>query len=94
MRNSCLWGEAKNPHGSNSARNARSQRVVHGVGQTAVQALDDVGVGAEGDGDASVAEEFLNVFRVLACHEEYCSAGVTEVVKPDLGQLCSLFNRA
>jgi hypothetical protein len=37
-----------------------------------------------------VAEEFLDVLWVLACHEEYCSAGVAEVVEPDLGQLRSL----
>ena len=37
-----------------------------------------------------MAEGFLDVFRVLECHEEYCSAGVTWVVEPDLGQLCPL----
>jgi hypothetical protein len=37
-----------------------------------------VGVGVEGDGYAGVAQEFLDVLGMLACHEEYCSAGVAE----------------
>src|SRR5215211_123384 len=61
---------------SASVRNARSQRAVHGLGQAAVHTLDDVGVGVEGDENAGVAEEFLNILWVLARHEEYCSAGV------------------
>ena len=74
-----LWQQC----GSNSTRNECSQRVVHGVGQAAVHALDDVGVGVEGDVYAGVAEEFLDVLWVLACHEEYCSAGVPKVMDPD-----------
>jgi hypothetical protein len=37
-----------------------------------------------------VAEAFLDIFRVLACHEEYCSAGVTWVVEPEPGQFRAL----
>ena len=37
------------------APKARSQRIVHGVGEATVHALDDVGVGVEGDGGAGVA---------------------------------------
>ena len=70
--------------GSTSVLNARSQRVVHGLGQAAVHTLDDVGVGVEGDENAGVAEEFLNIVWVLVCHEEYCSAGVAEFVDPGL----------
>jgi hypothetical protein len=36
-----------------------------------------VGVGVEGDANAGVADEFVNILWVLTCHEEYCSAGVT-----------------
>jgi hypothetical protein len=32
----------------------------------------------------------VNVFRVLTCHEEYCSAGVAEIMEADLGQVRSL----
>ena len=60
---------SQNPNGSNSVRDARSQRVVH--------AVVDVGVGVEGDANAGVADEFVNILWVLTCHEEYCSAGVT-----------------
>ena len=69
--------------GSNSARNTYSQRVVHSVGQAAVHALDDVGVGVEGDGDAGMAEAFLDVLWVLAFHGVYCSAAVGEIVEPN-----------
>jgi hypothetical protein len=71
-----LWQQC----GSNSAQKVGSQRLVHGVGQAAVHPLDDVRVGIEGDGYAGVAEKLLDVFRVLACHEEYCSAGVAKVI--------------
>src|SRR5215204_6274013 len=37
------------------------------------------------------AAEMVNVFRVLTCYEEYCSAGVVEIVGPDLGQFRSLW---
>jgi hypothetical protein len=47
------------------------ESLVHGVGQ----AHDDVGVGVKGDGDTGVPKKLLNVFRVLACHEEYRGAG-------------------
>ena len=69
--------------GSNSARNARSQRAVHGVGQATVHLLHDVRVGVEGDGDAGVAEAFLDVLWVLAFHGVYCSAAVAEIVEPN-----------
>jgi hypothetical protein len=36
-----------------------------------------------------VAQEPLNELGVLACHEEYCSAGVAEVVEPHGWQVCS-----
>jgi hypothetical protein len=62
--------------GGTSVRNARAQRVVHGLGQAAIHTLDDVGVGVEGDENAGVTEEFLNILWVLARHEEYCSAGL------------------
>src|ERR671910_466241 len=60
-----------------------SESLVHRVGQPAVHALDNVAIGVERDGYASVAEEFLNELGVLACHEEYCSAGVSQIVEPD-----------
>src|SRR5215211_4595425 len=73
-----LWQQC----GSNSTRNGCSQRIVHCVGQAAVHTLDDVGVGVEGDVYAGVAQEFLDVLWVLACHEEYCSAGVPKIMDP------------
>jgi hypothetical protein len=85
MRNSRLRGQAGYPDGSNSAQVARSQRIVHGVGESTVHALDDVGVGVEDDGGAGVAQGFVDVFWVLACHEEYCSAGVAEIMGADPG---------
>src|SRR5215207_11549822 len=60
-----------------------TESLVHDVGQAAVHTLDDVGVGVQGDGDARVAQELLDELGVLACHEEYCSAGVTQIVEPD-----------
>jgi hypothetical protein len=84
MRNSRLRGQAGNPDGSNSSRKARSQRIVHGVGQAAVYPLDDAGVGVEADVYAGVLEKLLDVFWVLARHEAYCSAGVAEIIRPYL----------
>src|ERR671921_909423 len=78
-----LWQQC----GSNSARNARSQRIVHCVGQAAVHTLDDVRVGIEGDVYAGVAQESLDVLWVLACHEEYCSAGVPKIMDPYVNAL-------
>ena len=52
------------------------ESLVHGVGQT----LDDVGAGVKGDGDAGVADGFLDVLGRLACREEYCGAGVAGLV--------------
>ena len=72
MENFRLWTRAENRDGSHSVRSARSQRVVH--------SLNDVGVGVEGDVYAGVAELLLNVPGVLVCHEEYCSAGVAEIM--------------
>jgi hypothetical protein len=46
--------------------------------------FDDVGVGVEGDGHAGVAQEFLDVFRVLTRHEEYRSVGVPNIMSADL----------
>ena len=60
-----------------------SQRLVHRVSQPDVHALDNVAIGVEGDVYASVAQQLLDIFWMLACHEEYCSAGVAEVVEPD-----------
>jgi|SRR5215211_1688123 len=45
------------------------------------------GVGVEGDVYARVAQEFLDVLGVLACHKEYCSAGVAEIMEPDRWQV-------
>ena len=70
-----------------------SETCVHSassMASAAVHTLDDVGVGIEGDLYAGVAEEFLDVLWVLACHEEYCSAGAAEIVESDLGQSCFL----
>jgi len=39
--------------------------------------------GVEGDGDAGVAEAFLDVLWVLAFHGVYCSAAVAEIVEPN-----------
>ena len=88
MGNSRLRGQAGFPDGRNAAaiaHKARSQRIVHGVGEATVHVLDDVGVSVEGDGDVGVAQGFLDVFWVLACHEEYCSAGVAEFMEVDPG---------
>src|SRR5215210_1697138 len=84
MRDFRLRGRAEVPCGSNSARNECSLRFVHGVGQAAVHILDDVGVNVENYGDVGVAQEFLYVPGMLACHEEYCSAGVAEIMEPKL----------
>ena len=69
-------------YSSNGTLNARSQRAVRGVGQATVHLLHDVRVGVEGDGDADVAEAFLDVLWVLAFHGVYCSAAVAEIVEP------------
>ena len=60
---------------------------VHSVSQPAVHPFDHVAVGVESDAYASVAEELLDVLRVLACHKKYCSAGVPEIVERDGGKL-------
>ena len=52
-----------------------------------VHTLDDTGVGVEGDVFAGVAEELLTERRVLFCHEEYCSAGVAEIMEPCGGHM-------
>jgi hypothetical protein len=83
MRNSRLRGGAENPCGSNSSRNECSQRVVHSVGQPTVNTLDNVAIGVERDGYACVSEELLDELGVLACHEEYCSAGVAQILGPE-----------
>jgi hypothetical protein len=82
MRNSRLRGRAKNSGVSSSP----SESLVHRVGQPAVHALDNVAIGVERDGDRCVSEQFLDKLGVLACHEEYCSAGAAEIVESDLGQ--------
>jgi hypothetical protein len=61
--------------------------MVECVGQDAVRPHDDVGAGVQVDGDAGV-----NVFRVLTCHEEYCSAGVAEIMEGTWGR-SALFRR-
>jgi hypothetical protein len=81
MRDSRLQGGAENPCSSNRIRNVRSLRIVHGLGWAAVHTIDDVGVGIEGDLYAGVSEQLLDELGVLACHEEYCSAGVADVVE-------------
>jgi hypothetical protein len=64
-----------------------SQRIVHGVRKSTIYPLDDVGVGVEGYGYAGVAQKLLDVLRMLAYHEEYCSAGVAQIVERDGGKL-------
>ena len=59
-----------------------SQRLVHRVSQPDVHALDNVAIGVEGDVYASVAQQLLDELGVLACHEEYCSAGVPKIMDP------------
>ena len=49
---------------------ASGQRFFHGGGSGAVHAWQDVGVGVEGERDADVSEEFLNVFGVDVVGEE------------------------
>jgi hypothetical protein len=78
--------------GSGSPRDG-SQRLVHHVGQPAVHPFDDVGVGVERDVYARVAQKLLDVLGMLNCHEEYRSAGVPEIVQPDIGQPRSLKKR-
>src|SRR3712207_5892875 len=87
MHDSRLRSRAGYPDGSSSVRDARSLRIVHSVGRTDVHTLYVVGARVQGDGDASVSHEVLDVLWVLACHEEYCSAGVAEVLGVDLGQI-------
>ena len=60
-----------------------SENLVHRVGQPTVHALDNVAIGVERDGYACVAEELLDELGVLACHEEYCSAGVAQILEPE-----------
>jgi hypothetical protein len=60
-----------------------SKGLVHRVAKSAVHPLDDVGIGVEGDVYAGVTKKFLHVLRMLACHEEYCSAGVPKIMEPD-----------
>jgi hypothetical protein len=47
-----------------------------------------VRVGVEGDVYAGVAQKLLDVLWMLARHEEYCSASVTQIVEPDGEQSC------
>ena len=62
-----------------------SESLVHRVGQPTVHALDNVAIGVERDGYACVAEELLDELGVLACHEEYCSAGVAQILSLKAG---------
>ena len=78
MRNSRHRGQAQNPGVSSSP----SESLVHRIGQPAVHALDNVAIGVQRDGDARVTEELLDELGVLACHEEYCSAGVPKIMDP------------
>src|SRR5688572_6201749 len=76
-------GSSQIPRRQQYVSSSPSESLVHGVGQAAVHTLDDVGVGVQCDGYARVAEELLDELGVLACHEEYCSAGVAQIVEPD-----------
>src|SRR5215208_7558272 len=76
-------GSSQKPRRQQYVSSSPSESLVHRVGQPAVHALDDVGVCIQGDGDAGVSEEFLDELGMLACHEEYCSAGVAQIVEPD-----------
>jgi hypothetical protein len=41
-----------------------------------------VAVGVEGHRDVGVAQQFLDVFRMLISHEGYCSARMAEIMQP------------
>jgi hypothetical protein len=71
-------GSSRIPRWQHSSQKARSERIVHSVGKPTVHPPDNVGVGIEGD-------VYAGAPWVFACHEEYCSAGVAEVVQPDGG---------
>ena len=59
------------------------QSLVHDIRQPAAHPLDYVRVGIEGDAYAGVPEKLLDVFWMLARHEEYRGAVMPEVVQPD-----------
>ena len=70
--------------------NRASKGLVHRVSKTAVHTLYDVAVGVEGNVYAGVIQKLLYVLWMLASHEEYCSAGVAEIMEPYGGELCPL----
>src|SRR5829696_2047871 len=76
-------GSSRKPRRQQYVSSSPSESLVHHLGQPAVHPLDNVAIGVERDGNACVAEEFLDELGVLACHEEYCSAGVAQIVEPD-----------
>jgi Bacterial low temperature requirement A protein (LtrA) len=57
--------------------------LIHRVGQPTVHPLDNVAVGVKRDVYARVAQKLLHVLRMLARHEEYRSARVAWIAKPD-----------
>src|SRR5829696_8626131 len=79
-------GSSQKPRCQQYVSSSPSESLVHRVGQPAVHALDNVAIGVERDGDRCMSEQFLDKLGVLACHEEYCSAGAAEIVESDLGQ--------
>jgi hypothetical protein len=50
-------------------------------------------VGVQADEYVRVAQKLLHEVGILARHEEYCSAGVPEIVQLDSGQLRPLEER-
>ena len=59
-----------------------TQRFVDRGRRGTVHAGQDVGVGVEGEGDAGVSEELLDVLGVDISGEKQGGAGVPEVVEP------------
>ena len=59
-----------------------TQRFVDRGRRGAVHAGQDVGVGVQGERDAGVSQEFLDVLGVNVSGEEQGGAGVPEVVEP------------
>jgi hypothetical protein len=57
-----------------------TQCFVHGGGSGAVHAWQDVGVGVEGERDAGVSQELLDVLGVDVTGKEQGGEGVPEVV--------------
>src|SRR5829696_2536813 len=76
-------GSSRKPRCQQYVSSSPSESLVHSFGQPAIHTLDNVAIRVESNVYAGVAQELLDELGVLACHEEYCSASVAQIVEPD-----------